>query len=206
MESPRLAKILRISNAESQVQSVYEAPRPLVSEPKRATPTTLRRSFDLGQTVGRCNLSFWPDVPPSTQCRSIAFTEDLHADHTQPPDRARARQGASARWLANLFRLEVRDRSPFSRPGRFAVVRIGEINLDFDDVSSFEPHHYAFLVDDDAFDGILERLKSLGAGCAADPFHRKPGEINHHAGGRGFYFRDPNSHDLELLTRTGEEH
>jgi hypothetical protein len=35
---------------------------------------------------------------------------------------------ASARWLADLFRLGLRDTSPFSPPGRFAVVRVGDVN------------------------------------------------------------------------------
>lgn len=112
---------------------------------------------------------------------------------------------ASAQWLADMFDLEVRDTSPFSPPGRFAVVRVDEVNLDFDEVQVFEPHHYAFLVDDEAFDRILDRVKTLGLTYAADPIYRKPGTISHHAGGRGFYFHDPNGHNLELLTRTGEE-
>ena len=34
----------------------------------------------------------------------------------------------------------------------------------------------------------------------ADPWLSRPGEINKHYGGRGFYFRDPDGHLLELLT------
>jgi catechol 2,3-dioxygenase-like lactoylglutathione lyase family enzyme len=113
-------------------------------------------------------------------------------------------KNASAHWLADLFGLEVRDKSPFSPPGRFAVVRIGEINLDFDEAKAFEPHHYAFLVDEEAFDRILGRVKALGLTYAADPVYEQKGKINHHEGGRGVYFRDPNGHNLELLTRTGE--
>jgi catechol 2,3-dioxygenase-like lactoylglutathione lyase family enzyme len=111
---------------------------------------------------------------------------------------------ASARWLADLFGLDVRDTSPFSPPGRFAVVRVGQVNFDFDEVQTFEPHHYAFLVDDEAFDRILARVKALGLTYAADPVYRQRGTLSHHAGGRGCYFRDPNGHNLELLTRTGE--
>jgi catechol 2,3-dioxygenase-like lactoylglutathione lyase family enzyme len=124
-------------------------------------------------------------------------------NHTIVP--ARDKQ-AAARWLADLFGLEVRDKSPFSPPGRFAVVRVGATNLDFDEMQDFEPHHYAFLVDDQAFDRILAKIKALGLTYTADPVYEKSGEISHHAGGRGFYFRDPNDHNLELLTRNGEEH
>ena len=35
----------------------------------------------------------------------------------------------------------------------------------------------------------------------ADPARTQPGEINRHYGGRGVYFRDPNGHLLELITR-----
>src|SRR5215510_5248666 len=33
------------------------------------------------------------------------------------------------------------------------------------------------------------------------PVKRRGGEINHHDGGRGFYFEDPNGHLLEVITR-----
>ena len=112
---------------------------------------------------------------------------------------------ASARWLADLFGLELRDTSPFSPPGRFAVVRVGEVNLDFDEVQDFEPHHYAFHVSDAEFDSIFSRVKSADIPFSADPFERQPGQINHWNGGRGVYFRDPDGHVLELLTRTGQE-
>jgi catechol 2,3-dioxygenase-like lactoylglutathione lyase family enzyme len=36
---------------------------------------------------------------------------------------------------------------------------------------------------------------------SSDPMHQHQGEINHRKGGRGFYFYDPNGHNLELLTR-----
>ena len=35
----------------------------------------------------------------------------------------------------------------------------------------------------------------------ADPAQSQAGEINHHDGGRGFYFEDPNGHFLEVITR-----
>ena len=35
----------------------------------------------------------------------------------------------------------------------------------------------------------------------ADPHKSGPGEINHHWGGRGVYFDDPNGHLLELITK-----
>jgi hypothetical protein len=35
----------------------------------------------------------------------------------------------------------------------------------------------------------------------ADPFRRRPGEINTNDGGRGVYWLDPNGHVLEIITR-----
>ena len=34
-----------------------------------------------------------------------------------------------------------------------------------------------------------------------DPYLRQKGEINHHFGGRGVYFKDPSGHLLEIITR-----
>jgi catechol 2,3-dioxygenase-like lactoylglutathione lyase family enzyme len=61
--------------------------------------------------------------------------------------------------------------------------------------------HYAFLVSDEEFDAALERIQSQGLTRWADPARSKPGEINHHFGGRGVYFADPDGHLLELITR-----
>lgn len=61
--------------------------------------------------------------------------------------------------------------------------------------------HYAFLVDDDVFDGIVSRLKSQGILHWADPRMTRPNQINTNHGGRGVYFDDPDGHHLEALTR-----
>jgi catechol 2,3-dioxygenase-like lactoylglutathione lyase family enzyme len=63
------------------------------------------------------------------------------------------------------------------------------------------PQHYAFLVNDAEFDAAFERIKQRGLTYWADPARSKPGEINHHFGGRGVYFDDPDEHLLELITR-----
>jgi catechol 2,3-dioxygenase-like lactoylglutathione lyase family enzyme len=61
--------------------------------------------------------------------------------------------------------------------------------------------HLAFLVDDELFDRILDRLRQRDIAFWADPQSRLPGEINHEHGGRGVYFRDPSGHGLEIITR-----
>lgn len=61
--------------------------------------------------------------------------------------------------------------------------------------------HYAFLVSDAEFDAGFARVKGHGLTHWADPARSKPGEINHHFGGRGFYFEDPDGHLIELITK-----
>ena len=63
------------------------------------------------------------------------------------------------------------------------------------------PQHYAFLVSDEEFDAGFDQIKQQGLTYWADPARTKPGEINHHDGGRGVYFADPDQHLLELITR-----
>lgn len=61
--------------------------------------------------------------------------------------------------------------------------------------------HYAFLVSEDEFDAIYGRIRAQGLEVWADPARTQPGEINHHFGGRGVYFQDPDGHLLEIITR-----
>ena len=104
---------------------------------------------------------------------------------------------ASARFFADIFGLT------YDGPkGHFAAVQVNpSLTLDFDDAESFDTHHYAFHVDDAAFDAILQRVQSASIPYGSDPWHTENHELNSWNGGRGFYFRDPNRHLLELLTR-----
>src|ERR1700759_3497007 len=63
--------------------------------------------------------------------------------------------------------------------------------------------HYAVLVSDEEFDQIFARVEAKGLTYWADPQRRQEMEINHHHGGRGFYFLDPAGHGMEVLTRAG---
>jgi catechol 2,3-dioxygenase-like lactoylglutathione lyase family enzyme len=87
--------------------------------------------------------------------------------------------------------------------GPFLVVRVAnDVSLDFvDDSGTIHPQHYAFLVTEDEFDQIFERIKAQDLTYWADPFHRQPGQINTHDGGRGVYWSDPDGHNLEIITR-----
>ncbi len=86
--------------------------------------------------------------------------------------------------------------------GPFAVVQVGETSLDFAQTDkTISPRHFAFLVSEPEFDDIFGRIQSRNLPYWADPFHKEPDAINHRDGGRGFYFDDPNGHNLEILTR-----
>jgi len=106
---------------------------------------------------------------------------------------------AAARFLAGILDLD----EP-QRWGPFMVLDVGNgLSLDYIDAGEreFDSHHYAFLVADDEFDPIFERIKAAGAPWYADPHHTQPEQINHHHGGRGVYFDDPDGHNLEVITR-----
>ncbi len=117
-------------------------------------------------------------------------------NHTIVP--ARDKQ-ESARFFADIFGLAY-DASP----GYFAAVRVNPtLTLDFGDSGDgeVEVHHYAFHVDDAEFDAILARVRAAGIPYGSGPRQLEDRELNAWNGGRGFYFRDPNGHVLELLTR-----
>lgn len=114
-------------------------------------------------------------------------------DHTIVP--AHDKQ-ASAQFFARIF-----DLMP-GAPGHFAPVRVNEtLTLDFADAKSFDVHHYAFHVSDSEFDAILERVREARITYGSEPWNLENGQLNAWNGGRGFYFRDPNRHILEVMTR-----
>jgi catechol 2,3-dioxygenase-like lactoylglutathione lyase family enzyme len=112
--------------------------------------------------------------------------------------RARDRK-ASAEFTATILGLEVG--APF---GPFLpVVTANGVTLDFanSDPDEIVPQHYAFLVSEEDFDAIFQRIRQAGITYYADPSRSHPGQINRNDGGRGAYFEDPDGHFLEILTR-----
>lgn len=86
--------------------------------------------------------------------------------------------------------------------GPFRVVQVdNEVSLDVAQAADVHPQHYAFLVSEEDFDQIWDRIKARNLTFWADPFHRQPGRINTNDGGRGLYWSDPNGHNLEIITR-----
>ena len=116
-----------------------------------------------------------------------------HIVHARDPE-------ASARFMTELLGLP----AP-TRFGPFVVVQTANgASLDFlgtDDERYLVPNHYAFLVNEQEFDEIFERIRARGLDYYADPAGKQKGQINHYHGGRGLYWADPDGHWLEIITR-----
>ena len=112
--------------------------------------------------------------------------------------------GATDKWKSASFLAEM-----FSLPdpesyGPFAAVEVGPTQILFGSKKVFTGdfrHHLSFVVTDDEFDSIMDRLRDRGIQYFADPFGERPDEINHRTG-RGVYFRDPDGHSWEAMTQT----
>ena len=107
-------------------------------------------------------------------------------------------QQRSAAFLTGILGLP-----PATRFGHFLVVEADNgVSLDFSETSGqITAQHYAFLVGEDEFDAAFDRIRGGDLPYWADPGRTRRGEINHRDGGRGVYFEDPDSHQLEILTR-----
>lgn len=104
---------------------------------------------------------------------------------------------ASAAFLGGILGLD-----PAPAWGPFAPLPIPNgVTLEFLDTEVVHRQHYAFLVDDEDFDPIFERIRRAGTGYYADPGRAQPGRINTRFGGRGVYFDDPDGHLMEVMTR-----
>ncbi len=105
---------------------------------------------------------------------------------------------ASATFLADILGLP--------RPaafGPFLVVEASNgVSLDYHDTDNeIAAQHYAFLVGENDFDQIFGRIQQQGLDYWADPGLNRRGQINRRDGGRGAYFKDPDGHVLEIITR-----
>ncbi len=107
-------------------------------------------------------------------------------------------QKKSAHFLTEILGLP-----PPRRFMHFLVVDLdNDVSVDYyeekDDPIALQ--HLAFLVREDEFDAALARVRERTIEIWADPAKREPGRINHHFGGRGVYFDDPDGHLLEIIT------
>lgn len=107
-------------------------------------------------------------------------------------------QEQSAAFLTDILGLP-----PARSVFHFTVVDLTNgVSLDYyRKTGSVAPQHYAFLVSDQEFDAAMARIESRQIPYWADPARSRAGEINHHFGGRGVYFADPDQHLMELITQ-----
>ena len=106
---------------------------------------------------------------------------------------------ASAKFLAGILGLEVDPPLSHFTP----VTLTNGVTLDYDQSQgSIQSCHYAFLTGDGEFDAAFGRIQDAGIDFFADPGCRKAGQIyRRDDGGRGVYFRDPDGHLMEILTK-----
>ena len=104
----------------------------------------------------------------------------------------------SAKFLTELLGL-----AKPTRFGPFQVVELAnDVSLDYhEDHGKIAMQHYAFLIGEEEFDTIFARIEERGLDYWADPGRTEPGEIYSHNGGRGLYFKDPDGHLMEIMTR-----
>lgn len=104
---------------------------------------------------------------------------------------------ASARFYERIFGFE------FVKVwGHFAVVKVNPtLTLDFMVKENISSMHYAFKVTEQQFEEILNRIKTENISFGSGPYASDDGEINHNHGGLGAYFKDPDGHILEIITK-----
>lgn len=86
--------------------------------------------------------------------------------------------------------------------GPFSPVYVNDgLTLDFDQAEgAFPVQHYCFRVSDDAFDGIIARLKLRSIRYRSTPHGPVNMQINTQHGGRIVYWSEPDGHVWEALT------
>ena len=105
----------------------------------------------------------------------------------------------SAAFLANML-----GASPPTMAGHFTQVQLDNgLTVDFmNTTGNVATQHYAFLVDEAQFDAAFVQIRAREQRYWADPYRRRPDEINTLDGtGRLVYFEDPSGHFLEIRTR-----
>ena len=109
--------------------------------------------------------------------------------------RARDKESA-ARSFAKIFGLRFEGSG-----GHFAPVRVNDtLTLDFADAKGIiASQHYAFHVSDAEFDAILQRVEDAGLVFGSGPRSLEDEKLNDWNGGRGFYYKDHDSHVIELM-------
>lgn len=102
------------------------------------------------------------------------------------------------------FLAEILATPPPRRLGPFLQVRLdNDVTVDFrrteDEIAE---QHYAFLVEEAEFDGVVGRIGDRGLPYWADEELTLLGEVSDRPTGRGVHFLDPDGHRMEVVTRT----
>jgi catechol 2,3-dioxygenase-like lactoylglutathione lyase family enzyme len=83
-------------------------------------------------------------------------------------------------------------------------VELDGCTLDYVDSEEIQMQHVALRLDDDEFDAMYHRMVDAGIdifGHPQDPEGPAKGKIYYQDdGGRGFYFKDPDGHMMEIKT------
>jgi len=118
----------------------------------------------------------------------------VQLNHIIVPSRDKVR---SSEFLAGILGID-----PPRLVDHFMALQVSNgVTLDYDDADEFRSQHCAFLVEEHEFDPIFDRVVAAGVTYYADPNYVDAGKINHRSGGRGFYFADPDGHNMEVFTK-----
>lgn len=112
--------------------------------------------------------------------------------------------GATDKWASATFLAEMFDLPAPESYGPFVGVEASGTQVLFGSKQMFPGEfrqHLAFVVTDNQFDSIMDRLHDRNIQYFAAPGGQQPGEINHRTG-RGVYFRDPDDHSWEAMTQS----
>jgi catechol 2,3-dioxygenase-like lactoylglutathione lyase family enzyme len=104
----------------------------------------------------------------------------------------------SASFLTEILGLPAPE--PF---GPFLIATLANgVSLDFHETDEeITSQHYAFLLSEEEFDQAFGRISGQELAFWADPGLQRRAQINRADGGRGVYFKDPDGHLLEIITR-----
>ena len=107
-------------------------------------------------------------------------------------------QRASAKMLADLLGVPWAETSA----GPFSPVFVNAgLTLDFiSDTAPFPVAHFCFRVSDEAFEHILQRLKTAGIAYRSSVRGAVDSKVNTDYGGKMVYWNEPDGHQWEMLT------
>lgn len=117
-----------------------------------------------------------------------------HLDHLIVPSHQRH---ASATQLAGLLGV----RTEPDAMGMFSAVHVSDaLTIDFGESESFDVHHYCFMVSDEEFDAIHERIIEQAIPYRSSPHGPMDMKIDTSLGGKILYWFDVDGHNWEILT------